>query len=296
MSGQALWVMAGLLVVFAAAECGRADGRTEQARFLGRKESWDYAPAMRKVVGKFRGTQGVVLHLGDSITYASPYTAWARAGKGKTKEDEAVLRWSHCGEENDKDGWYLAHHDLPQGRSYTAAGGMRADQYLAGGFKGMPSLDEIISKHNPQAAIVMLGTNDAWQGRPVGDYAEDMERIVSRLLANGTVVILSTIPPLVDNLKLCEQYNAALWKLSERHKLPVIDYYGEIVARRAGMTWNGTLLEKNDGHPSADRPGATSASEPTPENLRESGYLLRGWLSVRKLAEVKKRVFDRAHG
>jgi lysophospholipase L1-like esterase len=288
--------MASLLVVFAAAECGGADGRTEQARLLGRKERWDYAPAMRKVARKFRGVQGVVLHLGDSITYASPYTAWARAGKGKTKEDEAVLRWSHCGEENDKDGWYLAHHDLPQGRSYTAAGGITADQYLAGGFKGMPSLGQIIKEYNPQVAIVMLGTNDAWQGRPVGDYTGDMERIVSRLLANGTVVILSTIPPLIGNLKLAEQYNAALWKLAERHKLPVIDYYGEIVARRPGMTWDGTLLVKSDGHPSADREGVTSASEPTPENLKESGYLLRGWLSVRKLAEVKRRVFERPLG
>ena len=290
MSGQALWAMAGLLVVFAAVECGAADRLTKQGRFLGRKETWDYAPAMRKVASKFRGTQGVVLHLGDSITYASPYTAWARAGKGKTKEDEGVLRWSHCGEEDDKDGWSLAHHDLPQGRSYTAAGGIRADQYLAGGFKGMPSLDEIIKKYNPQVAMVMLGTNDAWQGRPVGDYAGDMEGVVSRLLANGTVVILSTIPPLVDDLKLCEQYNAALWKLAGRHKLPVIDYYGEITARRPGTTWDGTLLVKSDGHPSSDREGVTSASEPTPGNLRESGYLLRGWLSVRKLAEVKQRV------
>jgi hypothetical protein len=36
----------------------------------------------------------------------------------------------------------------------------------------------------------------------------------------------------------------------------------------------------------------TCASAPTPANLRESGYLLRGWLSVQKLAEVKRRVID----
>jgi hypothetical protein len=36
----------------------------------------------------------------------------------------------------------------------------------------------------------------------------------------------------------------------------------------------------------------TPESEPTPENLRESGYLLRGWLSVKKLAEVKARAID----
>jgi len=126
----------------------------------------------------------------------------------------------------------------------------------------------------------------------VGEYAADMEKIVSRLLANGTVVILSTIPPLIDNLKLSEQYNAALWKLAERNRVPVIDYYGEITARRPGLTWDGTLMGKGDGHPSGDRAGVTAASEPTAANLRESGYLLRGWLSVRKLAEVKRRVLD----
>ena len=270
-----------------------AAAKTEQAGFLGRKESWDYGPAMRAVAKRFTGAEGVVLHLGDSITYASPYTAWARAGAGKTKEDGAILRWSHRGEENDHDGWYLAHVDLPKGGSYTAAGGVRADQYLAGGFKGMLSLDGIIGKYHPQVAILMLGTNDAWQGRAPEAYATDMEQIVTRLLEHGTIVILSTIPPLIDNLRLQGEYNDALWKLAERHKLPVIDYYGEMLARRPGTTWDGTLLEKGDGHPTADRAGVTSTSAPTPANLRESGYLLRGWLSVKKLEEVKSRVLDK---
>jgi hypothetical protein len=36
----------------------------------------------------------------------------------------------------------------------------------------------------------------------------------------------------------------------------------------------------------------TPESEPTAENLRESGYLLRGWLSVKKLIEVRGRVWE----
>ena len=289
--------MAVRLAVCAAASLALlsvAGGCTEEkvthGTFLGKQESWDYAPAMREVAKRFRGTEGVVLHLGDSITYASPYTAWARAGEGKSAEDEAILQWSHCGEENDRDGWWLAHVDLPAGGSYTAAGGIRADQYLAGGLKGMASLDEIVRKYNPQIAVLMLGTNDAWASRPPDQYVADMETIVKRLLDNRTIVILSTIPPLIDNLELHGKYNEELWKLAERHRLPVIDYYGEILARRPGMTWDGTLLYKGDGHPTADMSGVTPTSAPTPENLRESGYLLRGWLSVKKLAEVKGRV------
>lgn len=263
------------------------------ADFLGRKEGWDYAPAMRAVAERFTGTQGVVLHLGDSITVASPYTAWAREStEGKTPEDEAVLRWSHCGERNNRDGWYLASHDLPLGGTFTAAGGVRADQYLAGGFKGLPSLDEIVKTYHPQVAIVMLGTNDACQERSAADYARDVERIVSRLLDNGTIVILSTIPPIFFDPARAPAFNDAVWRIAERHRLPVIDYYGEILARRPGTTWNGTLLQQDDVHPTADRAGVTCTSAPTPARVRESGYLLRGWLSVRKLAEVKRRAIN----
>ena len=271
------------------------DGRANNgACFLGRRESWDYGSAMMKVSKRFTGTGGVVLHLGDSITYASPYTAWARQGKGQADDDRALLRWSHCGQENDQDGWWLAHVETGKGGSHTAAGGVRADKYLAGGFKGLPPLDEIVRRYNPQVAVLMLGTNDAWMNRSASEYSRDMDTIVSRLLANGTVVILSTIPPLIDNPKLAEQYNEALWRLAAQHGLPVIDFHGEITARRPGMSWDGTLMVKGDGHPSAQANGATSESEPTPENLRESGYLLRGWLSVKKLEEVKSRVLDTA--
>lgn len=292
MVGKTL-IAAGVVVSLVAVMRTGAEAAAEQGEFLGKRESWDYAPAMLKVARQFKGVEGVVLHLGDSITYASPYTAWARGGEGKTKEDEAILRWSHCGEENDRDGWYLARVDRPEGGSYTAASGVRADQYLAGGFKGLAPLDEIISKYHPQVAILMLGTNDAWAQRPVESYAADMETIVTRLLKHGTVVILSTIPPLIDRLELQGKYNEALWKLAEKHQLPVIDFYGEILARRPGMTWDGTLLYKGDGHPTAEMGGVTATSAPTPENLRQSGYLLRGWLSVKKLEEVKARVLDK---
>ncbi len=293
-----IWAVSMLLALAMVQGCQADDGSgkgqrgSPRAEFLGRSEGWDYAPAMRKVAARFKGEEGVVLHLGDSITYASPYTAWARAGEGKTPEDEAILKWSHCGEEDDRDGWWLAHVDLPNGRSYTAASGIRADQYVVGGFHGMAPLDEIIRKYNPQIAILMLGTNDAWAGRPPEKYAADMETIITRLLDNGTVVVLSTIPPLIDNLELQGKYNEELWRLAEKHRLPVIDFYGEIIARRPGLTWDGTLMGKGDGHPSADANGVTPTSPPTPENLRESGYLLRGWLSVKKLAEVKRRVID----
>ena len=271
---------------------GCEPAQEEQMEFLGKPEPRDYAPAMKEVARRFTGTEGVVLHLGDSITVAAPYTAWARNGRGKAPEDESILQWSHCGERNDLDGWYLASHEAGEYWSYTAAGGVRADQFLAGGYGGLVSLAEMIEKYNPQVAIVMLGTNDAWTGRAVGDYLSDMEETVRQLLDNGTIPILSTIPQMIPAPDLGDQYNQGLWELAARHKLPVIDFHGEIAARQPDGAWNGTLLNKDDPHPTDSRAGVTPESEPTPENLKESGYLLRGWLSVKKLIEVKARVLD----
>ena len=97
-------------------------------------QAWDYEKSMKKVAERFKGRPGVVLHIGDSITYANPYGQWARAGKGKTAADKAILTWMHTGADNDTDGWWLARFDHKEGgRSYTACSGIRADEMLAGG-------------------------------------------------------------------------------------------------------------------------------------------------------------------
>ncbi len=255
-------------------------------------EGYDYAEAMRQVAARFRGRPGVVLHLGDSITYSSAYSAWARGGRGKTPEDEAVLGWTHAGRRDDTDGWWLCSVDRPGNRSETAASGVRSDEFLAGGKGGLPPLKDILAKYRPQAAVVMLGTNDASAGRDAAAYRADMERIVKLLLEHDAVPILSTIPPHPHRGDLARRYNEALRELGRAYRIPLIDFEREILRRRPD-DWNGTLLARDDVHPTADSDGATPSSEPTEHNLRRSGYLLRGWLSVCKLAEVKSRVFDR---
>jgi hypothetical protein len=47
-------------------------------------------------------------------------------------------------------------------------------------------------------------------------------------------------------------------------------------------------------HLTASEVGGSPGTEPTAENLKRSGYLLRGWLTVRKIAEVKRRVLGEA--
>jgi lysophospholipase L1-like esterase len=254
-------------------------------------EDWDYTASMRKVASRFTGKEGVVLHVGDSITYANGYSQWARNGKGKTPQDEAVCQWTHAGAKDDTDGWTLCSVDRPGGRSDTAAGGMRADEALAGGKAGLPSLADLLKKYNPRMVVLMLGTNDITAGRSASDTAADMAKAVDLILANGTIPILSTIPPYPSKEDASKAYNDALRDLGRSKRIPMIDYEKEILKRRPS-DWNGTLLGRNNVHPSANQDAATPASEPTEDNLKCSGYLLRGWLSVRKIGEVKSRVVD----
>jgi hypothetical protein len=256
-------------------------------------QPWEYAEAMRAVARRGDGRPGVVLHVGDSITYANPYGQWARAGEGRTDEAKAALAWMHAWADDDTDGWWLARADhLDGGRSYTACGGIRADEILAGGKNGMPSLAALLDKYRPQVVVLMLGSNDASAGRDASAYRADMEKAADLMLARGVVVVLSTIPPHPGREALARSYNAELRSLARARELPLIDYEREILERRPD-DWDGTLLGRGDVHPTAERAGVKPTSAPTAENLRESGYLLRGWLSGRKIAEVRRTVFQR---
>lgn len=254
-------------------------------------ESWDYAAPTKKIAAKFHGRPGVVLHIGDSITYANPYGQWARGGAGKSEADKAVLAWMHCGKEDDSDGWWLARFDHPSGgRSYTAAGGLRADESLAGA-KGLPPLAKLLDEYRPQIVVYMLGTNDVSAGRSLDAYRADVQKAVDLIAERGIIPIVSTIPPHHAQLEKSKSFNQAIREIAKARGLPLVDFEREILTRRPD-DWNGTLLNKNDVHPTGGQAGATTSSAPTAENLRNSGYLLRGWLSVQKIAEVKRRVID----
>ncbi len=128
-------------------------------------------------------------------------------------------------------------------------------------------------------------------GEPSRRISADMAKAIDLMLERGIIPILSTIPPHPGQPKSAEAYNEALRALAKKREIPLIDYEKEILKRRPD-DWNGTLLGKNDVHPTTGINETKTTSPPTAENLRNSGYLLRGWLSVRKIAEVKRTVLD----
>jgi lysophospholipase L1-like esterase len=272
-------------MLLVSARCGAADVPVPGP--IKAPEDHDYVAAMKQTASRFKGTAGVYLHIGDSITYASPNTAWARGGQEQSAEVKEFLKWSHGGRKDGTDGWYLASVDAAAGRSHTAASGIRADEYLKGGTRGLPALPEIIRKYNPQLALYMLGTNDLTAGRPVEMYIADVEKAVDLLLDNGTIVMLSTLPPYRGKAPAVGDYNSALRELARKKQVPLIDLFAEMKAR-AGDEMEKAYLSDDGVHLTS-----VSANGPaTDENLKKSGYLLRCYLAVHKGMEVKARVLD----
>lgn len=281
--------MTKCMTVLACAALLAAGAARAESGMKVKQDPKEYAEAMKAVAAKFKGTAGVFLHIGDSITYANQNTRWA--GKmncgGGTAEEQAFAKWTHAGDRNEKDGWFLAYTDCPGNRSETACSGIRADQYNQGGKSGMAPLADIVKKYNPQIALYMLGTNDISAGRAVDAYIKDVEAAMDVLLANGTIPILSTLPPYRGKESVVDGYNKALRELAKKKKLPLLDLNEEMKARA------GADAEKNylcpDGIHLSNEP---AGGPPTVENLAKCGYLLRCYTAVVKGMDVKAAVVD----
>ena len=241
---------------------------------------------------------------------------WARSsGWSSTNTDAAS-----------KNGWYLTGADTTSQRGMTSSGGMSTTEFVTGccnngpampietspaaarqlivntTYTGNLQIDTLIAAFgDAQFAVVMLGTNDA--ALPNG--LVDLTTIVDKLEAARILPILSTIPPRNDasGNQFSIDFNAGVRALAESRSLPLIDFYQEILWRRPGMTWVNTLISSDGVHPTAGRAGFLPTSNPyasggdpathtTGDAAANVGYLLRGWLTVQKLKEVKRYVID----
>jgi len=91
-----------------------------------------------------------------------------------------------------------------------------------------------IAATNPATALIMIGTNDATLGSPPDDFRYRYDLIVNQLLDAKIVLILSTIP---ENLafgdgvtNLARAYNQEIANISERYRLPLWNFHGQLAA------------------------------------------------------------------
>ncbi len=242
----------------------------------------DWRAAMRPVHAQFHGQKGTFAHFGDSITETLAFWSplpFARKNappemERAFKQVNAILR-PQC--------WRAW-----KGPEFGNQGGKTIRW-------AHENIDGWLRKLNPEVALVQFGTNDL-RALELDEYQEKTRIVVQRCLDNGTVVILSTIPPRHGFEKKAETFAQAVRKIAREMNVPLIDFHAEILKRRPN-DWDGasekfaayqdydvpTLIARDGVHPSLPKRFENDYSETA---LRSNGYSLRNYLTLRKYAEV----------
>ena len=249
---------------------------------------------------------GKVLQVGDSMTFTFAYGDWARKKDAATAtvSDLDVMNWMHAGAFDLTDGWYLS-------SANPTTGDPAVDNTTAMNNAGWGSafVDNIFvdpDLNDAQFAVVMFNVQNITV----------VENRINEFINAGIVPVLSTIPPRISlndfNTNFADPYNLELHALAERISLPIIDFSKEILLRRPNGTWENTLISSDGVHPSGKvdvtLPSGTvityvPSSDPyadggdvlthtTGEAALYSGQLLRTWLTVQKMKEIKQKVVD----
>jgi lysophospholipase L1-like esterase len=252
---------------------------------------------MRQIHANFTGRPGTVARFGDSITITSAFFSPLR-GPHQNPPPEAAEALSWIQGYVPADAWNWAGDNFGSAGVKTAGWALQVDQD-----PNLRNIDLWLSKLNPEMAVIMWGTVDVYMSTPLETYVQNMREIIETVKSNGTIPILTTIPPYHDRVAESEQIAQAIRDLALEQQVPLIDYHDEIRVRNPGDTWDGALaqdplvnqdlvhgLMSDDGlHPSNPRPFRGSFSD---EALYKSGYVLRNYLTLLTLFDVYNQVLD----
>jgi hypothetical protein len=256
---------------------------------VGKAEAGDaWVQPMREVRARFTGTPGTFAHFGDSITVTLAFWAGLES-KPRNQTAEAARAYELVKPYQKPDCWRSW-----KGPEFGSNGSMTvrwADE----------NVDRWLAKLNPEVVLIMFGSNDVGQ-MEVEEYAAKMRSVAERCLKNGTVVILSTMPPRSGHVEKSAQFADAVRKIAVDLRVPLSDYHGEILKRRPD-DWDGalpkfkdtpgdvyqvpTLISRDGVHPSNPRAFADDFSE---ASLRTNGFGLRNYLTLLSYAAVVENV------
>lgn len=243
----------------------------------GGQEKPYWLDAMRLARQGFAGNAGYVAQLGDSITYSMAF--WSPLGWADPAQylpDDGLPKQPKAGRWRD-----LIKGTRDKGPEKGNYSGWRVGNILA-------VLDKLLAREKPEVAIVMVGTNDISGNRVPPDYAVGLDMIVRKCLAAKCIPILNTIPPRRGHTEAVEAANKTIKEIAVKHKVPLVDYCGEILRLQPGNAWDGTLISSDGVHPTAGK-----TQDYSPENLKVSGYALRNWLNFLAYRELHFAVLSR---
>ncbi len=236
---------------------------TGSSRAAGRLPSPEprWARSMRAVHRRFQGRSGQVAQFGDSMTSSNDFwVPTASVSLAKYLSDDGLPRLPASGKR-----WrdvILGQTD--KGARFGNAEGWKIRDLLS-------VADTVLEDRQPEVALIMIGTADVSDGRLPRGFARDLDALVRKCLKAGCVPILNTIPPRRGRELPVLYVNKVIRDAALRLRVPLVDYYAQIVRRRPSKSWHETLID-SDGSPSAGRIDDFRSA-----NLKKSGQALRTW-------------------
>ena len=272
---------------------GRGDGvrGTEKADPAAAE---DWVEPMRAVHARFHGKAGTLAQYGDSITVTMAFLgghAWGDKIDAKNCPADVRADLDLVGKHANRKLWTEW-----KGPQWGCEGSMKSDWLLA-------HVEEWQKKMQPEAAVILFGTNDIGQ-IPPKRYGENLEAALRRMLADGTVPMLTTIPPKSGAEAAAREYRDMELAVARKLQIPVIDYQAEILRRRS-TDWDGrlekfgrlqdtyevpTLISGDGVHPSNTKQYQNDFSE---KALDCNGYNLRNYMTLRAYAQVIRQVLGK---
>jgi lysophospholipase L1-like esterase len=246
----------------------------------GEEQPW--REAMARVHARFSGRPGTFAQFGDSITVTLAF--WAPLPEERRNTTPEMERAYQLVQERIQPECWREW----KGPRFGSEGGKTirwADENVA----------DWLRELNPEVALILFGTNDLTDLTPE-EYRAGLRSVVRRCLDNGTVVILSTIPPRHELEAKSARFAEVAREVAHELAVPLVDYHAEIRKRRP-EDWDGaseafrafegydvpTLIARDGVHPSAPQRYRGDYSE---EALRSHGYNLRNYLTLLAYAEV----------
>lgn len=281
--------MAALILLALTASPLRAGDKPGKSGDANSGEAPAWVKPMRDVHAKFTGKPGTLALFGDSITVSQAF-------------------WTPINHERRK--------ISPEGRAAfeLVNGYMRKECWAEwrGPDKGndggrtilwaRENVDNWLKALNPDAAVIMFGTNDLG-GVSLVDYEQATRQVVQKCLDNGTVPLLTTPPPRSGRFEDSKKFAEAVRKVAAELKVPLIDYWSAVTERRPS-DWDGameqfkdpddrneynveTLISRDGVHPSFPEKYRGDFSE---EALKRNGYNLRTYVTLLGYADVIRHV------
>jgi len=252
-------------------------------------QSGDWIEPMKQVHARFTGNRGTFALFGDSITVSLAF--WA------------PLEWEPKAM---SPGMAHAHQSV---KGYMKPECWRQWRGPAFGNEGRTTIrwahanvERWLQKLNPEVAVIMFGSNDVGE-LEVAEYEQKTREVVRRCLANGTVVLLTTLPPRSGRLDKAKQFAAAVRKVAGEERVPLVDYFAAILERRPD-DWDGalpqfkqtpgdeyqvpTLIARDGVHPSNPR----LFGDFSDASLRHNGFALRNYVTLLAYAAVIENVLQ----